>query len=280
MKSLEEFKQKFITNEAKKITDKPKIRKSDMSHFKHGFERGQSYMMDLIFLPDDNGYKYALVVLDLATNNIDAEPVQNRQASTMVNALKNIFKRKFIKPPKAMVTTDAGNEFKDKFDKYCKDNGIFHRTTKVGRHQQLLPIDNKIALISKYLNIAMVSDELTTNKTSRKWTPRLTQLIKILNQPKYLYKVKTDDEIQDMNVEIKGNPDLYEVGTKVRVICDSPTDHLSGKRLHGRFRVGDVRFSKRIHTIKFVVLLPQQPAMYIVDGMPHVYYTRNDLQVV
>ncbi|EGG15646.1 hypothetical protein DFA_10488 [Cavenderia fasciculata] len=35
---------------------------------------------DLLFLPDDNGFKYALVVVDLASRLTDAEPLQNKTA--------------------------------------------------------------------------------------------------------------------------------------------------------------------------------------------------------
>ena len=38
---------------------------------------------DLLFLPNDNGYKYLLVVVDIATRKTDAEPIKNKDNTTL-----------------------------------------------------------------------------------------------------------------------------------------------------------------------------------------------------
>ena len=54
------------------------------------------HQADLLFLPDDDGYKYTLVVIDLATSTLDAEPLKNKESKTVGKALKKIYKRKFL----------------------------------------------------------------------------------------------------------------------------------------------------------------------------------------
>ena len=42
---------------------------------------------DLLYLPDDNGFKYLLVVVDLGSRLMDAEALKNRDAITVRNAM-------------------------------------------------------------------------------------------------------------------------------------------------------------------------------------------------
>jgi hypothetical protein len=64
---------------------------------------------------------------------------------------------------------------------------------------------------------------------------------------------------------------------KVRVKLMHPVDHLTGKRLHGNFRNGDIRWSKQVHNQK-LFLNPLQPPMYGIDGHKRVLYTLKELQ--
>jgi hypothetical protein len=58
-------------------------------------EKDFNYMSDLIELPQtDKGFKWLLVVMDLATNLFDIEPMKNKTAETTLNSFKAIIKRK------------------------------------------------------------------------------------------------------------------------------------------------------------------------------------------
>ena len=59
-----------------------------------------------------------------------------------------------------------------------------------------------------------------------------------------------------------------------------------GKKLHGKFRTGDIRWDPEIRTIKKLILSPDQPPTYLLNG-PHgrlgvsrCAYTRKQLQIV
>ena len=85
-------------------------------------------MADLLFLPKaQNGYNYLLVITDIYNSKFDIEPIKNKEAQTVLDALLEIFKRIYLDKPKASISTDAGTEFKQVFKKYLDDNNIFHK---------------------------------------------------------------------------------------------------------------------------------------------------------
>jgi len=57
------------------------------------------HQLDLLFLPHDREYKYLLVAVDVATRSSDFEPITDKESSTVVNALKRIYKRKYLNIP-------------------------------------------------------------------------------------------------------------------------------------------------------------------------------------
>jgi hypothetical protein len=51
---------------------------------------------DLLFLPNDKGYVYALVLVDQGSRMCDAEPLKTKQPSDVIKAFKAIYKRKIF----------------------------------------------------------------------------------------------------------------------------------------------------------------------------------------
>lgn len=280
MSTLADFKNKYQNNKSKELLTRPK--KDDKRNYAHINipERGQVVMLDTLHLPSDNGFGYALVALDVATNHVDAEPMKDRTANTILQAFKIILKRKFIKQPQ-MIITDAGTEFKGDFNAFLKNNKIAHQTTRVGRHSQLINVDRITYLLGKYLNTAMVYDEVENGRTSRKWKSRCTELIKILNGDKYLKKPNPEIDPNKSDIRAVGDAKkVLPVGTKVRVQLDAPVDNIQQKRLHGSFRAGDARFSHEVRTIKFIYMSPDKPVLYQVSGINDCVYIKSQLLVV
>ena len=54
----------------------------------------------------------------------------------------------------------------------------------------------------------------------------------------------------------------------------------NNKRLGGKFRAGDIRWTKDVYEIKDILLRPNQPPMYTVDNGKTTEYTRQQLQPV
>ena len=102
-----------------------------------------NFMADLLFLPKTKeGYRYLLVVVDLASNDFDIAPLRTKEPSEVLKAMKEMFTRKFIKEPYASISTDAGNEFKGIFRKWMYDKSIFHKTTMPDRHTQMANVES------------------------------------------------------------------------------------------------------------------------------------------
>lgn len=54
------------------------------------------HQADLLFLPEDKGYRYALVVVDVATRSMDAEPLKSKKPEEVLKAFRTIYKRKYL----------------------------------------------------------------------------------------------------------------------------------------------------------------------------------------
>ena len=48
---------------------------------------------DILFLPNDNGYKYLLVVVDIGSRLTDVEPLKEKSASEVKKAFEKIYER-------------------------------------------------------------------------------------------------------------------------------------------------------------------------------------------
>ena len=93
-KTISENSRDEYIKELKSLYQIPKKEKSDdMPHyqvFKDGFQQA-----DLLFLPMDNKYNYALVVVDIHSRKCDAEPITTKTAETVVKAFKKYIKERF-----------------------------------------------------------------------------------------------------------------------------------------------------------------------------------------
>ncbi|GET67059.1 chromobox protein homolog 3 isoform X1 [Rhizophagus irregularis DAOM 181602=DAOM 197198] len=67
--------------------------------------------------------------------------------------------------------------------------------------------------------------------------------------------------------KVSKKTELLSEGTHVRVKLDEPISVL-GNKLHGKFRTGDIRWNPNIRVIKKMILSPEQPPTYLLDG-PH-----------
>ena len=229
---------------------------------------------DLLYLPDDNGYKYLLVVVDIATRLTDAEPLKSRSSLVVRNALKKIFQRQIVKQPKR-IEVDAGSEFRDEFEKYWSKYLTVLRKI-AGRHRQQSVVETKNQQIGKILNARMTAEEINNNEVSRSWVDVLPKVIMLINQH-FSHPAKSPPP----NAPIRTNKftkDILPEGTPVRTQLDNPKS-IDETKLHGKFRTGDIRWGKVDYITRFY-LRPDQPPLYQVGNDPKVAYSRHQLQVV
>ena len=271
---------------------------------------------DLLFLPKTNeGYKYLLVVTDLATNLFDVEPLKEKNATSVLLALVKLFKTsKYIKQPKASFSTDAGSEFKDVVDKWLYKNNIVHKVSIPGRHTQTSNVESLNRLLGRILNNYMSQKELDTGKQYFEWTDILDYIVKELNKvrknknlPKDIYdatypdfnmvgtEIKTDEKPVKTTLQSKyeiwnGSTDgkiynellpKFRVGQMVYRKLDKPRNALGNKQSTDAFREGDFRLDiVEPRKIKRILYYNTEPYYrYILNDVPNVSYPESELRL-
>ena len=244
-------------------------------------EPDQEHMMDILFLPRDNGYRYALVITDVGNKEFDAEPLKSKSADEVLKAIKKIYRRRFLRPPKYQIDTDDGAEFKGPVHRYFVDTlKVTHRTALPNRHSQQGPVESLNRTLGSVLNKNMAIQEMKTGEDNTSWVRPLKRIIPTLNRKR---RKRMDDpyafpKIKDVPPSMRS--DALPIGTRVRRLLDGPED-AQGRRLHGNFREGDRRFEQLIREIEKVYIHPNQPIRYKLSGMGNnVSFTRNQLKLV
>ena len=241
------------------------------------------HQADLLFLPTDNGFKYALVVVDVGTRLCDAEPLSEKKSEIVVTALKKIYARKIISWPMEMMT-DSGKEFEGKFKQLMNEKKINHQYAFPGRHRQMSIVESTNKVIGKGLFLRMNAQELLTGHTSREWIEDLPIVIKYINDK------REREPTNKIPTDIRCNGDdcnILTIGTKVRVKLSQPKDLSSDRTLSERFRATDTYWDPFPRKFLDIMLMPGQPPLYRVsvhdnpDEIDHrAAYTKKQLQIV
>jgi hypothetical protein len=244
------------------------------------FYKGVYQQGDILYLPEDKGYKFLLVIVDLYDNSVDAEPVKDilSKNNDVLDAFKKIYSRKFIKPP-LILTLDKGAEFtQQQVKEYLIDKlNINIKYGLSGRSRQLAYVERMNQRIGSILLKRMASQELITGQVSKEWIDDIKPLIKLLNERK---KKPLKQELSPDPIANEYNGNLLKIGAKVRLLLDKPIDNVRGKRLIGDFRSGDIRWTTKVYKITEILLKPGYPPMYLTDAGDNVARTKNQLQKV
>ena len=266
-------------------TPKKDTKGKSMPHIdKDDIEPKAILQADLIYLPNDNGFRFALVCVDLNTGYTDAEPIKERDAESTLKAYKKITTREPLKnAPRYVLQTDGGSEFKSVFHTYVIKRGIIHRIGKAGRSRQQAVVEQRNRTIGRALFYRMTAQEILTDQDSKQWTKRLPPLIKVINA---YHKDKNDKREKEKEKDIPLPPTIFKdtillsVGQPVRVILDKPLSTF-GQQISGNsFRATDIRWSRKISHVTNIILNGGQPPLYQLDGNTAPAYTRNQLQPV
>ena len=253
------------------------------------FTKNNSHQVDILYLPDDDGFKYALVCVDLAKPRyIGAEPMKSKTADEALKALIKIYKdSKYLKQPKR-IEVDSGSEFQGVFKKHWEKLRIDFVVKKTGRHRQQACVEAVNGVLGYYLFKRMLGNEIAIDgeELIADWKNDLKDLIDVINylKSKEIVGVKKGKrwKMSRNGILPVGEGDalnLLDVGTNVRVVSEEPRN-IQGLKEHGTFRKSDMRWEKKPRKIKMLSLRPNQPPMYLVDGINNVAYTKQNLQVI
>jgi hypothetical protein len=241
------------------------------------FEKDIYYQADVLFMPEDKGYKYILVCVDMYDGTVDAEPIKEVNPENTLKAFKEIFKRKYLNYP-VFITFDKGNEFKgDSIINYFKANGTNVKYALTGRSRMLANAERANQKLATILFKRMTSQELITGEPDNHWVDDLKPLIEVLNE----HKTKPlEQEISPFPIVEKYSGNLLNIGQKVRLLLDYPINATNNARLSGKFRSSDIRWSPKIYKIDEVILKPGQVPMYLTYANDNVARTKNQLAKV
>ena len=252
----------------------------------------KNFMADYLFLPKTKqGYKYLLVVVDLASNLFDIEPMKDKKPESVVDAVLDMDKRPYIHfhaNEGQSIRTDAGNEFKGSFKDFCKKNSILFRPALPNRHIQLPNVERLNGVLGSLLNGYMNGMELKNGKSYSEWINVIPTIRNKLNQ---IRKNKLPDNIfthiyphWDATIPIKNKEDVYKiiepkykVGDLVYVKLETPENAL-GEKQSNSFRNGDYKLSNIPKKITKVLYYSGKPYYrYLVSGYDGVSYQEDEL---
>ena len=221
------------------------------------------------------GFRYLLVCVDLATDEIDFEPMKTKTPTETLKAFKQIFKRDTLDIPHISMGTDAGGEFLGVVAEYFYEKSILHRKGKSARHRQQANVEKANQQIGFILNSHMNSVQYKTKKPYYEWTTIIPDLRIMLNDARRLSDKAFLNNQNRIHTTTYEEPQ-YEIGDLVHVRLDKPQDALGNTHASEKFRTGDTRYDFQSRKITNVLLYPEN-VRYMVSGIRNVSYTEAEL---
>lgn len=237
-----------------------------------------SVMADLLFLPNDKGYKYLLTTVDIATHHTDAEALKDKTAKNIIAGFTAIFKRNYMEIPSKLLVDD-GSEFNNKkVISYFNKMNTLVRVAASGRSRSQSLIEAYNNFYGSILYMKMNIEEINTGEVSTTWVKWLKDVVKSLN----IHMSRNPPNYSEDNTMINSlnSEKLLNIGDEVHVALNKPRDIVTNKRLHGKFRATDLRYTIKPHKIVDYYFSEHQPVMYIVDGFKKNVFTKNELKQI
>lgn len=272
---------KFFKNQ--KLKNEPKDTIVDISN--------TTYQCDLLSMPIDptNGFRYALVLVNISNNHIYAEATEKKDADSVLHSFKRIITR--YKPNIKTLQTDHGTEFKNKkmYD-YCKLKNINIIHYNLYNKNTMSVIESMNGLISKmiYIQLSILTLKKTqVEKNKNKipsgynvsWVGLLSKAVNVINSHfQEIYGDVGKNTLKDLiDNKVKVTDEVLPNGTIVYLRKHKPESIVDDKKFYGNFRHGDLRFDylnpKKI-TSNFVK--SGRPVRYFLDNDDTISYKRED----
>ena len=141
------------------------------------------HQADLLFLPHDRvgrkTYRYALVVIDVASRYGDAEALTSKESEEVAKAFEKIYSRK-LKWPKTLIT-DPGKEFMGYVTKLMGRKGVKIQRSEAGNHRAQAFVERANRTLGGRLFSHQYAQEMISDERSRVWVKRLPKVMKALN---------------------------------------------------------------------------------------------------
>ena len=245
------------------------------------------HQADLLFLPHDKvgrkTFRYALVVIDVATRYKDAEALTSKESQEVAKAFESIYKRK-LRWPKTLIV-DPGKEFMGHLTKLMNRHNVKIQRSEAGNHRAQAFVERANRTLGERLFSHQYAQEMISEGRSRVWVKRLPAVMKALNSEVIRITGKEPDksvglkEVDIKQVNYKRPVGLKEKrlpsGVQVRYLL-SPGEDEGGERR----RATDPIWSLEVYNINRVVISAEQPVLYYLLDGPKRSFVREELQVV
>ena len=250
------------------------------------------HQADLLFLPHDRvgrkTFRYALVVIDVASRYKDAEALTSKESQEVAKAFDRIYSRKIKRPslkwPKTLIV-DPGKEFMGYVTKLMERHNVKIQRSEAGNHRAQTFVERANRTLGERLFSHQYAQELVTEGRSRVWVKRLPSVMKALNSEVIRITGKEPDEaISQREVDIKQVNYKRPVGLKERRLPSgvqvryllSPGEDEGGERR----RATDPIWSIEVYNLSRVQVSSDQPVLYYLLDGPKRSFVREELQVV
>ena len=246
------------------------------------------HQSDLLFLTHDTQgkktYKYALLVVDVASRYADAEPLTSKDSSGIATAFEKIYKRK-LKWPQTLVV-DPGTEFMGAVTKLMEKNNVKIQRSEAKNHRAQAIVERVNRTLAERLYSHQYAQEMLMDDRSREWVKRLSDVLKSINSREKKITGKTpfdavkEKEIHEKHVKYKRPVGIDEkrlpAGVKVRYLYQ-PGEYEGGENQ----RATDPNWSFGVYDIERAVVSERQPVLYYLsDGAPRRNFVREELLVI
>ena len=243
---------------------------------------------DLLFLPHDTvrrkTFKYALVVVDVASRYKDAEPLTSKESSEVAKSFEKIYSRKLKGP--ARIIIDPGKEFMGRVTSLMKRHNVIQQS-EAGNHRAQAFVERANRTLSERLFSFQYGKEMSCdyNERSREWVERLPAVLKSMsNEVTRLTGKEPLEVLKSKDISINVHKYNRPVGfDEVRLSPFAKVRHLfaPGEYEGGeRRRATDPVWSLEIFELSHSKVSPDQPVMYYLSGGPKRSFVREELQVV
>lgn len=222
-----------------------------------------------IYPPDRYQYQYCYTFVDTKTRQIFTMATRDKSMSTTLKVLKAAwdFYNKDIK----MICVDRGSEFVNReMEQFCSMNNI---TLNIGMTNRRFNgiVEAYIGFIKKYVNEKLGENQLRNISQWNQWREYVQKTVDTINQHNALEYPKkysmTYSKVKEYDTDIK-------VGDLVHVKLDYPASVLTGKRVHGEFRYGDMHWTSQTYPITKIILRNNDQApRYKVSGLKNAEKT-------
>ena len=232
--------------------------------------------VDILYLPRDKKYKYALTLVDVASRYKEAEPLRTKRASETASAIQRVYDRSPLTYPKEIMA-DKGHEFMGSFVALMKKHDV-----KISRSLD----KKKVAMVERFnrtlaekLFAHQYAEEIKNKNTSREWVDRLPDVVRAINDEKTrLIGVKPIDAVKQDSVqqpEYEDTPEELPIDSLVRYLYKPGEEHSDN-----RYRATDAIWSVDVYAIDEIRSFENQPSLYTLQGLDERTFTREQLQVV